>query len=220
MTDETKVVIDTLYKEFLRISAKSVATDDWFFRFLSIAVVPFLVFLAYCLANPGYRLFVAMLPYLSLIGVAVVAVLSTHYQYVGAYGNYLTRRINGLFGAGKVRDVEFGRACYKDWRSPVMVCYIIGLGALLFLNVLAVPVINAEIAEFLTAGRGRQQLGWAEGILERYWLITACTVTGGIVALLFSAVGVHARTRRLLKSLGHDTVTHPSGDAEEASARP
>lgn len=78
MTDPSKAVIDTLYKEFQRINSKSAATDDWFFRFLSIAVVPFLAFLAYCLATPGHRIFVATLPFLSLIGLAVVAVLTTH----------------------------------------------------------------------------------------------------------------------------------------------
>jgi hypothetical protein len=143
VTDETKAAIDILYKEFQRVSSKSQATDDWFFRFLSIAVVPFLAFLAYCLVTPNYRIFVMMLPFLSLVGVAVVAVLTTHYQYAEAYGEYLTTRINHKLDAKEIRDIEFSRACYKGWHSPVTVSYVIGLGLLVLLNIFAVPVINS-----------------------------------------------------------------------------
>jgi hypothetical protein len=198
MTDESKAVIDTLYKEFQRINSKSVATDDWFFRFLSIAVVPFLAFLAYCLANPGYRIFVATLPFLSLIGVAVVAVLSTHYLYVGAYGEYLTRRINKELGAEEIREAEFNQACYQGWHSPVTASYVMGLGVLVLLNILAVPIINSAKRAFVTA-RHVQQLGWAILIVKHYWLITiACTILT-VAALLVSFFRVHALTQKLLR---------------------
>jgi hypothetical protein len=84
--DRQKIAVDTLYKEFLRIQAKSVATDDWFFRFLSIAVIPFFGFLGYCAVTPGYRILVAALPVLSIVGLMVVSVLTSrrHVQTIAA----------------------------------------------------------------------------------------------------------------------------------------
>src|SRR3954452_21979822 len=56
LDDLAKATVDVLYKEFQRIQAKSVATDDWFFRFLSIAVIPFLGFLGYSAISQQYRI--------------------------------------------------------------------------------------------------------------------------------------------------------------------
>lgn len=204
MTDETKAVIDTLYKEFQRINAKSVATDDWFFRFLSIAVVPFLAFLSYCLANPGYRIFVATLPFLSLIGLAVVAVLTTHYLYVGAYGEYLTRRINENLGTKGIREAEFNRACYQVWYSPVVVSYAIGLGMLLIVNVLAVPIINSATRVFVTE-RHVQQLGWTTLLLKYYWPITTACAVLTVTTLVASCLKVRGLTQTLLKEASMST---------------
>jgi len=199
MTDESKAMTEILYKEFQRISAKSAATDDWFFRFLSIAVVPFLAFLAYCLANPTYRIFVATLPFLSLIGLSVVVVLTTHYQYANSYGEYLTNRINAILGVehlGKIRDAEFGRACYMGWHSPVTVSYVLGIGGLVFINVVAVPIINST-KDALKA-KHSQQLGWADIVIDHYWPITVCCIIVTIAALLISYLRVQVLTRRLL----------------------
>lgn len=198
MTDESKAVIDTLYKEFQRINAKSVATDDWFFRFLSIAVVPFLAFLAYCLATPGYRIFVATLPFLSLIGLAVVAVLTTHYKYVGAYGEYLTRRINKELGAEEIREAEFNRACYQVWYSPVVISYAMGVAMLLLLNILAVPIINSARRAFVTE-KHVQQLGWTVILLEYYWLITIACIILSFAAFLISYFRIRNITQKLLR---------------------
>jgi len=219
VTDETKVMVDTLYKEFQRVSSKSVATDDWFFRFLSIAVVPFLVFLAYCLVTPGYRIFVATLPFLSLLGLAVVAVLTTHYQYAGAYGEHLINRINQELGAREIRHVEFDRACYKGWHSPVTISYILGFGVLIFLNVLAVPVINSAREAFLALSSARdQQLSWLHIIINHYWLVTINCVVIIVIAFLVSFIKVHVLTRRLLK--GVETSVEPSSNTPTPSSKP
>ncbi len=119
LDERDRLAVETLYKEFQRIQAKSSATDDWFFRFLSIAVVPFLVFLAASL-NPQYRIFIAALPVLSMIGALVVVVLTSHYLYVGSYGEYLQRQINERLGSEVIRDTRYARAAYAGL-SPVVV---------------------------------------------------------------------------------------------------
>ncbi|MEO8034578.1 MAG: hypothetical protein ABI837_09100, partial [Acidobacteriota bacterium] len=124
MDEGVRTTIDTLSKELLRVHGKSVATDDWFFRFLSIAVVPFLAFIAYALGKPEYRIFIASLPILSLIGTAVVLVLSSHYVFTNAYRDYLEKRLNTLLGETELQDAAFGRAVYGGWASPILFSHI------------------------------------------------------------------------------------------------
>jgi len=97
------ITVEILQRELERTQAKA-ATDSAFMSYLSIGVTPFLLFTAYAVAEPRYQIFLAALPILSVLGVSVVVVLSTHYSYAGAYAEYLEARINTLLGHCEIRD--------------------------------------------------------------------------------------------------------------------
>ncbi|MEA2570768.1 MAG: hypothetical protein QOI24_2769 [Acidobacteriota bacterium] len=182
MTDETKSTIDILQKELAQTRAKSVSADDWFFRFLSIAVVPFFAFVAYVLANVEYRIYLAALPLLSIIGVAVVLVLATHYIYATTYCEYLERRLNRFLGSVEVRESEFNKAAYRRLSSPVGLSYAVGFGALFLMNVVAKGLIDLQIGRFLATHPNLPTT--AVGALKQYWLII------GTAAAAFVCLGL------------------------------
>ena len=95
--------------------------------------------------KPEYQLFVVALPFLSSLGIIVVAVLSTHYVWVATYSAYLESRINRLFGFEVLRAEVFARAFYAGWDSPVTVSYVLGFLSLVAVNFLEVPVINSQL---------------------------------------------------------------------------
>jgi hypothetical protein len=194
LDDATKAAVEILYKEYQRVQAKSIATDDWFFRFLSIAVIPFFAFLGYCAITPGYRILVAGLPVLSIIGLIVVAVLSSHYVYVNIYGDYLQREINRLLGIEVMKDTLFGNAAYEHF-TPVRVGYVIGLGLLVIVNVLAGPFIAREVVRFRATHRAA--LGSAEWMLEQYWPFVSVFLLITSVAAVSSFIATFRRLDRL-----------------------
>lgn len=195
--ERTKIAADILYKEFQRIQAKSIATDDWFFRFLSIAVIPFFGFLGYCAVTPGYRILVAALPVLSIVGLLVVAVLSSHYLYATVYGKYLQREINKLVRINIMRDALFGAAAY-DRFTPVRVSYGIGLALLIMVNLLAGPFIDRELRRFHASHR--QSLGPVASLIDQYWLFVAGFLSVTLVAAIGSFVATHRRLRTLVET--------------------
>jgi hypothetical protein len=215
LDERVKVAIDTLYKEFQRVQGKSVATDDWFFRFLSIAVIPFIGFLGYCAVTPAYRILVAGLPVLSIVGLLVVAVLSSHYLFAGVYGSYLQREINRLLGIEVMHDSVFGAAAYNRF-TPVTVSYAIGLALLVFVNVLAVPFITREISIF--HARHRLALGVSGRLLDYYWPFVSVFLVVTLLAALGSFSATHRRLRDLAKthsaifSTGHEDTVSESSD--------
>jgi len=142
MDERSKLLTDVLYKEFQRIQSKSATTDEWFFRFLSIAIVPFLAFLAYVLANPSYHVFLTALPLLSLIGCVVVSQLMLAYTHVGAYTRYLEVRLNDLFQNDEMCNERFARAFYAGWWSPVRTSVTLGFFLVAVCNLAAIPVIT------------------------------------------------------------------------------
>jgi hypothetical protein len=222
--DRTRLLVETVYKEFQRVQAKSAATDDWFFRFLSIAVVPFLVFLAYSLVTPSFRIFVAALPLLSLIGLLVVGVLTSHYLYANAYGAHLQRRLNLLLGPDTMTDLHYGPAAYGGF-TPVTVSFLFGLLLLLLLNVCTIPLIDREIHLF--HGRNAMHLNGAEILLEWYWQITA-TATGVVVAAAASAFWATYRRLQKLDTkeaelnqalVSHRVPLHGEAEPKKQSAR-
>ena len=199
MDDHIKVTIDLLYKEFQRIQAKSLATDDWFFRFLSIAVVPFFAFVAYGLANAEYQIFLAALPLLSVIGATVVLMLSTHYFYIAAYGSYLQSRINALLGSAELRDNSFSAVAYRGW-SPVAVSHTVGFLALIGLNLAALPIISVAIQRFTNTHPRLPRA--SRYMLANYWpmVITFLVVFLGVTGL--SLFRMRKKQRQLIATLG------------------
>jgi len=201
--DRTKVVVETLYKEFQRIQTKSAATDDWFFRFLSIAVVPFLGFLGYSAITPAYRILVAALPVLSLVGLLVVCVLSSHYAYATIYGSYLQREINRLLRAPVMRDTLFGDAAYNKF-TPVTVNYSIGITLLIAVNLLAAPFITRVVHDYYTSHL--QSLGSAGWVLRYYWLLNTALLGMILVPAFASLVATQRRLRGLLATLSLEQI--------------
>lgn len=178
ISEREKVIVDVLLKEFQRLQAKSVATDDWFFRFLSIAVIPFFAFLGYCAVTPAYRILVAALPVLSIVGLMVVSVLTSHYLFVGVYASFLERQINIHLGE-VMHDSKFGTAAYTRF-TPVTVSYGLGLAMLVVINVIAVPFINREVTRFaevhpnsLPGQQTATYYWWSVGAFLAFTLIAA-----------------------------------------------
>jgi hypothetical protein len=203
LDDFAKATVDILYKEFQRIQAKSVSTDDWFFRYLSIAVVPFLGFLGYAAISPQYRILVAALPVLSVIGLLVVLVLSSHYVYVSSYGNYLQREINRLLRSETMRDTCFSTAAYEKF-TPVRVSFAVGFVLLFFVNVTAAPFITRVVHDFsLTHG---QSLGPARVVLQYYWTLSFLFIAITAIPAVASLLATQRRLRALLESTSGQMV--------------
>ena len=142
MEDGTRELVDLLYKELVRVKAKSRATDEWVYRFVSIGVVPFFFFLGYCAVNSSYRILLTALPYLSTLGFLLVMNLWNHYSYSSHYGRYLEERINRLLRGEELLDSRFSKIYYEDWRSLVPFTFILSIVLLIALNVAAYPVIT------------------------------------------------------------------------------
>jgi len=150
MDDATKkTVIDLLYKELEHVRRKSLMVDDFFFKLLSIGVIPFLGILAYAILKHELRVVVCAVPFLSILGTLVVAVLSVHYSYCGSYGSFLERRINSLVGTDVLIESSFGRVFYGSAFTIVRVSYVLSFLLLLLLNFLAWPLIDHMREEFL-----------------------------------------------------------------------
>jgi hypothetical protein len=195
--DSTKVLVDLLSNELVRVKAKGVATDDWFYRLLSVGIVPFLAFLGYCAVNQPYRILIAALPSLSITGALIVGILSNHYQYARYYGDYLERRINDLLGGEVLLDSRFVATFYRGWFSLVSLGYAVSLALLLLLNVAAYPVIDATVQVFYTGHH--KILGWSAWLLKYFWQLTllyGCMVIGIYVV---SYIRSERHARQLLK---------------------
>ena len=184
MDEGTKLVVDVLYKEFARVRGKSVATDDWFFRFLSIAVVPFLASVAYALANPAYRIFLAALPFLSIIGVTVVLVLATHYIYATSYAEYLENRINKILGGWEVRELVFDERAYRKFSSPITLSYVLGIFILVVVNFTAIPIITLQFVRFRSTHPNLPRA--CHVLLDLYWpLVTVATTVFVVLGSIY-----------------------------------
>jgi hypothetical protein len=120
-------------------------------------------------------------------------------------------------GTEEIRDIAFGRACYKGWHSPATVSYVIGLGLLLLLNILAVPIIDSNKNAFL--GHNGVRLGWAALLIEYYWQVTLVCIVLAATALLVSLLRAHALTRGLLDPR-QDKDKPPKGKHEKGKPSP
>lgn len=198
MDESERAIVAVLYREFARVQAKSVATDDWFFRFLSIAVVPFLVFVAYALGSPEYRIFIAALPFLSMIGVAVVMVLATHYIYATTYAGYLERRINVYLAGVELRDSRMNKRAYRTWSSPVTLSYLVGFLALIAFNLAAAPAIDRAFVDFL-ATHPHLPASYETALLF-YWPVVYIATYMFTVAAIATLVRTHALCRKCATS--------------------
>lgn len=205
-------VLEALQNEFARVQAKAAATDSAFFGFLSIAVTPFLAFLAYALANSDYRIFVAALPFLSVIGLVVVLVLATHYRYSAEYSLYLQIRINDLLRGDEIRDHAYSVAAYHGWVSPVAVGYAVAFVTLAALNVVAAPLINVIRDDFLKMHPNLPtQSKW---LLWHYWPMIGSFVAIVLILMACSVI----QTRKRLQSLSRSAGCGAQGGAGGARA--
>ncbi|HSP61893.1 MAG TPA: hypothetical protein VLQ90_02825 [Pyrinomonadaceae bacterium] len=198
MDETTKVTIDTLYKEFQRVQAKSLATDDWFFRYVQIGITPFFLFIAFCLAKPEYTFFVIALPWVSAFGSMVIIILSTHYRWAACFSKYLQERINSLLRSEVLVDHRFGQTFYTHWDSPVALSYVVGFGALLLVNLLPIPLINSQLAQIHVPKAYEQY-----DPVRSYWLFTLLFIGFVMVGVAFSIWRSRVHAARLLADLRH-----------------
>lgn len=211
ISDREKLIVDVLFKEFQRIQAKSVATDDWFFRFLSIAVIPFFAFLGYCAVTPAYRILVSALPVLSIVGLMVVSVLTSHYLFVGVYAEFLERQINLYVGEDVMHDSRFGTAAYTRF-TPVTVSYGLGIAMLVVINVIAVPFINREVIRF---AKVHPNLLPDKQTATYYWWSVGAFLTITLITAIWSFFATRHRLTHIASTSGttERRVTNDAGSA-------
>jgi hypothetical protein len=187
------VRVEVLQREFDRVQAKSSATDSAFMSYLSVGVTPFLVFTAYAVAERKYQIFLGALPVLTVLGLSVVVVLSTHYSFAAAYSEYLEERINTLLGTREMRDSDFARQAYKVRSSPVILSWIIALVTLVALNLVAVPAINKFRARF--PSEHIHAPCSLKAAVHFYWWGVGPFVAISSLLLMYSAFRTHRKLR-------------------------
>lgn len=205
MSLQPNEVVTILYGEYERVQGKAAATDSAFMSYLSIGVTPFLAFTAYAVTERKFQVFLAALPILSVLGMMVVAVLSTHYVYTGAYLEYLERRINRYIGIDELRDLDFTEKAYKVKTSPVIISYAIALAVLLGMNVAAAPAIDLFLRRFVAT---HHLPCLYRDILAGYWYIVVPFVlaAGGLLVYSFVSTSLNMETikRNAIEKLSAD----------------
>jgi len=198
--DHAKVLIDVLQKELVRVKEKARATDEWFYRLLSVGIVPFLAFLGYCAVNPTYRILMAALPFISILGVLLIGILSNHYLYASYYGGYLEHRINILLRGEELLDSRFGGIFYHGFGSLVFFSYALSLVLLFLVNLAAYPIIDATIKTFYRDHY--KTLGRSAYVLEYFWQLTFLFLFVVLAICVVSYVRSVRQARRVTRMIG------------------
>jgi hypothetical protein len=142
MTPDDEKVFEVLKQELSEVRTKARLVDDWIFRSLSIAYIPFLVLLLFPYANAQYRIAFLAMPFLSILGLLLHSVFANHYLFCTHYGRYLERRLNGLINSSEILDSKFGEIFYGAKTSILFLSSALVLTFMVVINVALFPVIN------------------------------------------------------------------------------
>lgn len=142
MTADEEKAFDVLKQELSEVRTKARLVDDWIFRLLSIAYIPFLVLLLFPYANAQYRVAFLAMPFLSILGILLHSVFANHYLFCTHYGRYLERRLNGLVKSNEILDSKFGEIFYGAKTSILFLSSFLVFAFIVAINVALFPVIN------------------------------------------------------------------------------
>ena len=201
--------LDVLFRELNRVREKALKTDEWFFALLSVAIVPFLVLMGYCAVNPSYRILIASIPLISIVGILAVAILLNHYLYVGYYATYLEARVNDLLGKREIRDLQFAKVFYNSPSSIVTVSFATAFLSILLSNGLVVPLINHVRDGFLLAHP--KLPGSYKWLLERYWPLVISSWCLVLISTALSFWFEVSLAKRLVLAVGRTDCAKTEG---------
>jgi hypothetical protein len=188
-------VIDVLKQELSEVRTKSRLVDDWIFRSLSIAYIPFLALVIYPYANKEYRVAFLAVPFLSLLGALLHSIFINHYMFCHHYGKYLQRRLNESLGGDYIQDSQFGDIFYLSKSSIASLTSVLAFIVILMINIALIPVINIVIATIRAQHPTMPRL--VSFGLEYYWPLNIALFVCILSVLAYGALS----SLRRLKSL-------------------
>ena len=142
MTPDEEKAFEVLKQELTEVRTKSRMVDDWIFKSLSIAYIPFLVLLLFPYANAQYRVAFLAMPFLSILGILLHSVFANHYLFCTHYGRYLERRLNELINCNEIRDSKFSEIFYGAKTSILYLSSSLVFAFMMAINVALFPVIS------------------------------------------------------------------------------
>jgi len=169
--------------------------DDWIFRSLSIAYIPFLVLLLFPYANAQYRVAFLAMPFISILGIVLHSVFANHYLFCTHYGRYLERRLNELVKGDEILDSKFGEIFYGAKTSILFLSSSLVFALMVTINIALFPVIN-RILSTIIAQNPDAPLLVSLG-MRRFWVLH--------IALFACVIGIlgfgHLNSLRKVKRL-------------------
>ena len=205
-TRESKAV-DALLMELEQVREKSRMIDEWFFKLLSIIVIPFFVLLAFAYANSPYRMAFLAVPFIGIIGIFVNSIFINHYMYCERYGAYLQKRINQLLKKKEIRRQCFADVFYNTKSSFSILAYVLVMLMFVALMIFLVPIVNLQRSIVLT-----QQTNLPPMLLfslRNYWLIAGVLF---VVVVLLTAIGHLTTSHRAMSLTTHGEEPEPPAD--------
>jgi hypothetical protein len=134
---------EVLLNELSDVRAKSRSVDEWIFKSLSIAYIPFLGLLIVPYLNPQYRIAFLAAPFLSGVGLLVHSIFLNHYIFCGTYTRHLERRLNEILETEEIIESKYVDIFYHSKTSIPFLATSLAFAIVLLVNVILVPVINS-----------------------------------------------------------------------------
>jgi len=148
MNNDEKFLVELLYKELELARSKGLMADEWFFKLISIAIIPFFVIITYPIIKPEFRIMLCGIPVLSILGILLIFTLANHYSYSTFYGRYLQLRINDILKKDEFFNPKFKKIFYEDWSSNVRFSFFISILLLIVTNLSLYPIIDKTLDDF------------------------------------------------------------------------
>ena len=149
MTPNEEKTFELLKQELSEVRTKSRMVDDWIFRSLSIAYIPFLILLLFPYANAQYRVAFLAMPFISILGIVLHSVFANHYLFCIHYSRYLERRLNELVEGNEILDSKFGEIFYGAKTSILFLLSSLVFVLMVAINIALFPVINRILSTII-----------------------------------------------------------------------
>jgi len=195
MTPDEEKTFEVLKQELSEVRTKSRMVDDWIFRSLSIAYIPFLVLLLFPYANAQYRLAFLAMPFLSILGILLHSVFANHYLFCTHYGRYLERRLNELVKRNEIRDSKFGEIFYGAKTSILYLASSLVFAFMMAINVALFPVINKILVTIIVQNPDAPLL--VSLCMRHFWPLHFALFAGVVVVLGFGHLNSLRKVKRL-----------------------
>ena len=180
MCDDKKIA-DILHEEMNRVRDKSTHTDEWFYRMISVVIIPFFIIIGYSLIDIKYRIIALSLPFFSILGVLLTFMLLNHYAYVTNSCRLLEERLNFIVSGLDLRGEELSKIFYGGKLSIPKISFFVGFMFLVGVNIFAYPIIESVLQQHLTQSFDSCLKKF---FIEKYWImvVVSSILTAGTCA--------------------------------------